>query len=189
MKGAILARFAAACFCLGVAVPLLAAQTPVTGAAINASPGKKNVTAAKPTQNCLSDLRAFDGQIEKDGYWLGGLGYGSGFPMGQYSGASAIGHQNERPSHEVRTLVASAVILARYGQQQQCEDVLTATRYIYKLHVAEMHNGRVPGADVSSWRQQDRYRALGRRSKHLIPNPVSFDDPLASDQLGGARIA
>jgi sporulation protein YlmC with PRC-barrel domain len=154
MKRVILASAVAGCFCLGVAVPRLAAQTPVAGAVSNTSAGEANVTAAKPAQRCLSDLRVFDSQMEKDGYWLGAPGHRFGSPMARYSGASVIDYQNVRPGYEIRTLVASAVILARNGRQQPCEDVLTATRDIYKVYVAEMHKRGVPAPDVSNWREQ-----------------------------------
>ena len=61
---------AGAFLCLGFATTLLAAQPAATGAAV------------KPAEKCLSDLRAFDNQMEKEGYWLGGSGYGYGYPMG-----------------------------------------------------------------------------------------------------------
>jgi hypothetical protein len=85
--------------------------------------------------------------------WLGGSGYGYGYPMEAYGlfgpgpGAGA-GYPTARSGYELRTLVASANILARQGQQQPCEDVLAATRNIYKVYVADMHSGRVPTADV-----------------------------------------
>ena len=84
--------------------------------------------------------------------WRGGYGYG--YPMGGGPAATATGYRNARPGYEVRTLVASANILARHGQQQPCEDVLATTRDIYKLYVADMHSGKMPMADVPGWRQQ-----------------------------------
>ena len=78
MKRSTLAGAVAALFCLGFATTLLAAE--------------KRVTAVKPAQKCLNDLRAFDNKMEKDGYWLGGSGYG--YEMYGYSGlyymASAV---------------------------------------------------------------------------------------------------
>jgi sporulation protein YlmC with PRC-barrel domain len=154
MKRSALASSAAACFCLCLAAPLLMAQTPVAGTVNNPSPGGKNVAATKPAEKCMSDLRTFDNQMEKDGYWLGGPGYGAGYPMGAYGRPGVIGYENARPGYEVRTLVASAVILARNGQQQPCEDVLSTTREIYKMYVSELHGKGVPTVDVSSWRHQ-----------------------------------
>ena len=102
--------------------------------------------------------------MQKDGYWLGGPGYGYGYPMAGFGvGPPMIdgrteetgpGYQNARPGYELRTLVAAANILARQGQQQPCEDVVATTREIYKVYVADMHSGRVPMAVEQGWRQQ-----------------------------------
>jgi sporulation protein YlmC with PRC-barrel domain len=132
---------------------------------VSQSPSVENKTAAiKPAEKCLTDLRAFDSQMDKDGYWLGGSGYGYGYPMAGYGfgppmmdgrpEATRMGYQNARPGYELRTLVAAANILAQQGQQQACEDVLTTTRQVYKVYVADMHSGKMPIADAQSWRRQ-----------------------------------
>lgn len=66
-----------ASLCLGFAAPLLAASSPKTDAE---SQSRKTDAAfnMKPARKCLTDLRAFDGQMQKDGYWLSGSGYGYG---------------------------------------------------------------------------------------------------------------
>ncbi len=127
MKRSILVSSVAACLCLGLAAPVLAAEPSVTGAVKASSPGEKTVAATKPAEKCLSDLRAFNSQMEKDGYWLGGSGYGYGYPMGgagygyrhpMMGGrpeATATGYQNVRPGYEVRMLIVSAKSLARHG--------------------------------------------------------------------------
>jgi sporulation protein YlmC with PRC-barrel domain len=184
MKRALLAGSVAAGF--GLAAPLLAAEPPVTGPVNHLSPSEKNISATIPAEKCLSDLLAFDGQMEKDGYWLGGSRYGYGYPMGGYGYTdpvagypAAAGNYNARPGYEVRMLVAAANILARHGQQQPCEDLLTTTRDIYKLYVADMHSGRVPMVDEPGWRQQQIVAALPVTSKN-----TSF----RSDQLLGTDV-
>jgi sporulation protein YlmC with PRC-barrel domain len=210
MKRSILASSVAACFCLGLAAPLLAAQPAVTGTANQPSPSEKS-SATKAAETCLSDLRIFDSQMEKDGHWLGGSGYGYGYPMGGsgygygyslggYPAATATGYQNARPGYELRILVASANILARHGQQQPCEDVLAATRDIYKLYVADLHSWGVPMADVPRWRQQQiaaaqpvTSKSTSFRSDELLGTDVrnsqnealgSVDDFVMSPQTG-----
>ena len=146
MERSTLAGAVAAFFCLGFATTLLAAE--------------KRVTAVKPAEKCLNDLRAFDKQMEKDGYWLGGSGYGYGYPMYGYGYGlyglgleTRAGFQNVRQGYELRTLVASANILARQGKQQSCEHVLAATRKIYNVYVADMRSGKVSPVDLQGWRQ------------------------------------
>jgi sporulation protein YlmC with PRC-barrel domain len=200
MKRLALFSSVATCICLGLTVPLLAAQPPVPGTANNPSPSEQSASATKSAEKCLSDLRAFDSQMEKDGYWLGGSGYGYGYPMGGagygYSypmgaspAATAAGYQNARPGYEIRILVASANILARHGQQQPCEDVLATTRDAYKLYLADMHSGRVPMVNMPNWRQRQVAAAqpvTGKdtsfRSDELLGTDVrnSHDEALGS---------
>jgi sporulation protein YlmC with PRC-barrel domain len=146
MKRSTLACSVAAFYCLGLPTTVLAAE--------------KKVTTVRPAEKCLNDLRAFDNQMEKDGYWLGSSGYGYGYPMYGYGlGIYGLGfgaedgYQYARQGYELRTLVASANILARQGQQQPCEDVLAATRNIYKVYMADMRSGKMPPVDVQGWRQ------------------------------------
>jgi len=161
MKHSILASSVGACLCLGFASPLLAAEAPATGMAKQPTVTEHAVAATEPAEKCLSDLRAFDSQMDKGGYWLGGSDYGYGYPMGGYGYGYPMGgfpaataYQNARPGYEVRTLVAAANILARQGQQQQCENLLTTTRDVYKHYVTDLHNGGVPAADEPGWRSQ-----------------------------------
>jgi len=194
MKRSTLAASVTACLCVVAVVPLLAAAPPATVVAAPATglavPPPATAAATTPASSdgiagsntadkCLSDLSAFDQQMEKDGYWLGASGYGYGYPMGGYGyamGAIPAGgaipvvtptpaagaspavvpgrYQDARPGYEVRMLIASANILARHGQDQACEEVLASSRDIYKTYVADMRSGKYPVADVPNWRQQ-----------------------------------
>jgi sporulation protein YlmC with PRC-barrel domain len=190
MKRSTITGSAAAFFGLGFAATLLAAQPAATGTAGQPSPAENKVAAAvQPAQKCLTDLRAFDDQMEKDGYWLGGSGYGYGYPLEGYgfgppmvdgrAEAAGIGYQNARPGYELRTLVSAAEILAQRGQQQPCEDVLATTRDIYQVYVDDMHSGRVPMADVQGWRRQQIAAA----------QPVTgTNSPFRLDQLVGTGV-
>jgi sporulation protein YlmC with PRC-barrel domain len=165
MKGSRFLGTVTACISLGLAAPLLAATPiptarPAAAVAVSpvASPGK-NVADTKPAVACLNDRRAFDVQMQKDGYWLSGSGFGYGYPMvgypgrGMAAGATGTGYQDVRPGYEVRTLIASANILARHGQGQPYEAVLATTRDVYKTYVSDMQSGKVPRANVPNWQQ------------------------------------
>jgi hypothetical protein len=165
MTSSILASSVAACICLGLATPLFAAEPTATGAANPPAPTEKTA-AAQPAQQCLTDLRAFDSQMQKDGYWLSGSGYGYGYPMmggyglgygmqeGGIPAKGTTGYRDARPGYDVRTLIAATNILARGGHQQACEDVLATTRDTYKLYVADLKSGKAPTADVPGWQQR-----------------------------------
>ena len=189
MKRSTLVGFRASCFLLGfgLASPLLAAEPQAAGTANPPSPA----SAIKPAEKCLSDLRAFDSEMRRDGYWLGDSGYGYGYPMMdgpgfgygyQMSGglaATATGYRNVRPGYEIRSLIAAANILARHGQQQECEDVLATTRNTYSLYLADMRRGGYKMANVPSWQQQQIAGAT----------PVTVKDAsFRSDQLVGIDV-
>jgi sporulation protein YlmC with PRC-barrel domain len=177
MKRSTLVSSVAACFCLSLAAPLLAAEPLATGTVNQPSPS--NVSA----ETCLSDLRAFYTQMEQDGYWLGGsplggYGYGYDYPEGTIPPGYA-GYRNARPGFEVRILVAAANILGRHGQQQPCEDSLTTARDIYKLYVSDMHSQGVPMADVPGWRKLQIAAAQPVTSKNTA---------IRSDELLGTSV-
>ena len=160
----------AASVCLGVLSPGALAQP----------------AAAKPAQQCLTDLKAFDGQLQKEGYWLHSYGYGYGYPMYGYGygyvaepNVAGVGYSNVRPGYEVRTLIASANILAQRGDQEACESSLSAARTVYVAYAADLSSGKVPRLDVSAWRRQQIAAAVS----------VSGGDmAFRSDQLLGAGV-
>ena len=73
-------RFAAG-FSVCFAGPLAAAPLPTPDAVAQAEPSSASVSGLTPAKACLSDLSAFDSQMEKEGYWPGGAGFGYGYPM------------------------------------------------------------------------------------------------------------
>ncbi|MHC2103589.1 PRC-barrel domain-containing protein [Methylobacterium sp. CM6246] len=165
--------------------PLHAAEEPQAGRAVE--------TDAKPAQACLDHLKAFDAQMEKDGYWLGGSGYGYGYPLGGYWAGSlgsdagmAMGaasammrYANARPGYEVRVLLAGADILARNGRQQPCEDVLVQIRASYEEYKTDLQSRDLRVAN-----------ALGFRKQELsLAEPVaSRTTALRSDDLLGSEV-
>ena len=175
MKRPVLLSFTAAGLCLGLVVPLLAAPPPT-----NDPPASvKTFPASGPAATCRSDVQIFNGQMEKDGYWLGGTGYGYGYPMGGigfgaegygdgygYASSDAPGYRNARPGYEIRILLASANILAENGQQQACEGVLGTTRGIYKLYVTEMHHRGLRPVDEPGWQRKQIAAAQPVTAEH-----------------------
>jgi sporulation protein YlmC with PRC-barrel domain len=191
MIRSMLAGSVAACICLGLAAPLLAAEPPAPATANPAAPVENTAAANQPAQQCLTDLRAFDGQMQKDGYWLSGSGYGYGYPMmGGYGFGygypmnggvtpTQTGYRDARPGYDVRTLIAAANILARGGHQQACEDVLATTRDTYNVYVADLKSGKAPTANVPGWQQEQIAAAQPVTAKN-----TSF----RSDQLLGTAV-
>ncbi len=165
MKRMALIPCIAASVLLGLAAPPLAAGASAASAKDEHSPEGTKGSPAKPAEKCLANLRVFDSQMEKDGFWLGSSGYGYGYPMGAFGyygfGYPMVGdpvaivsrYQNARPGYEVRVLVTSANILAQRGQEQQCENMLATTRDVYKLYLADMHKNGAAKADMPAWQQ------------------------------------
>lgn len=220
MKHSTLVVSLTASLCFGFATLSLAAQPPESAAARKPSPDTNTASKMNASKKCVSDLSAFDSQMQKDGYWLGGSGYGGygyGYPIYGYgygygydvggtsaSGAAgtpaATGYQRGRPGYEIRTLIASANILAQRGQQQACEALLVATRDIYKGYAADMRKGGMARMDMPNWRGQQIAAAqpvtgsnASFRSDQLIGTDVfnpkgeglgSVDDIIHSPQTG-----
>ncbi len=192
MSRSTLTSSVAACILLGVTTPLLAAPPAATATGTASVGSAEQIAATKPAEKCLSDLRAFDKDMEKGGYWMGGSGYGYGYPMDGYGyaapmgvypaggpGGTATGYQTARPGYEIRTLIVSANILARHGQQDACESVLATTQDIYKGYAADLRDGKMPMADMDGWRQRQIAGALPVTGKD-----VSF----RSDELIGTDV-
>ena len=185
----------AAAISVGMAASVHAA-TPAQADAKAGIPSDASV-ATKSTQQCRSDLRAFDVQMQKDGYWFRGAGYGYcyGYPIGGYGigynydegkpvamgsehSLAATAYWRARPGYEVRTLLASAKILADRGQQPACEALLSATRDVYSRYAADLRKGEVPRANLGRWRSEQLAAA----------QPISSATSYRSDQLIGTGV-
>ena len=138
-----------------------------------------------PAKQCLTDLKAFDTIQHKDGYWLDGGGYGYGYPVYGYGYSYGARYDESnrylraRPGYEVRTMIASARILAMNGHQVACENVLSAARDTYTAYVTELRKGQVPTPDVSTWRRDQIQTAVPVTSTNLV---------YRSDDLIGASV-
>ena len=173
---------------LGLSAPLWAATVaPASTEHAGASP------SVKPAQKCLSDVHAFESKMQKDGYWLHGSGLGYGYPMYGYGydnpvpppamGAATsldkTGYWRARPGYEIRTLVASATILAQRGQQQTCEALLATTRVLYGQYSEDLRRGDAPRSDGAAWRRERLAEA-----QPVADNKTSY----RSDQLIGTDV-
>ncbi len=146
--------------------------------AVVAEPAPAVPMSAKPAEVCLKDLQAFNAQMEKDGYGFGRSEFSDGYPMLGY-GHPLGGYQHARPGYEIRTLTSAANILARNGQQQSCEDVLTTSRNIYKDYTTALTAEKAPEMDRTERRAQAIAKAVP-----VEGNAKSF----RSDQLVGMDI-
>jgi sporulation protein YlmC with PRC-barrel domain len=167
--------------------------------ALAAPPVMAEATSGSAANQCLTDLRAFNSQMQKDGYWLGGYGgaadpalggygYGYGYPLdgsgygagvNDSQGDAGASYLNARPGYEIRSLLAAADILARHEQIQPCEGVLAATRDQYKQYVADMGKAGMKMTNVPGWQLQQIAAA----------QPVaSTTSAFRSDQLLGTDV-
>lgn len=166
--------------------PFIASFTVSACLAVVSLSAVAQTASAKPAQQCLADLKAFDKQLQTDGYWVDGSGYGYGYPVygfgGGYLGEPVMGgagYSRMRPGYELRTLLASSNILAQRGDQQACESSLTSARGIYNSYLAEQRSGKVPRTDVSAWRRQQIASAVTVKGADIA---------FRSDQLVGAGV-
>ncbi len=113
MKHSTLVGVIAASIFLALAGPILAAQ-PVPSGPTNIQPAGE---PANPAAKCLGDLSAFNDKMATDGYWA------NIYPVGGF---------------EVRGLVSSVTVLGQQGEQQLCEDMLSMTRGVYTLYLADI---------------------------------------------------
>ena len=171
---------------LGIVPSALAATDPAAAPAAVSS----QVPTAAPAAACMSAVRAFTAEMSNQGYWLGASDYGYGYPMGGYgygfgmmTGGRATGaiggYATARPGYAIRTLVASANILAQTGNKAGCETVLASARALNTTYAASLHDRGVAFADEPGWRQRQI-----AASQPVTGKDVSF----RSDQLLDADV-
>jgi sporulation protein YlmC with PRC-barrel domain len=130
--------------------------------------------------------------MTKGGYWVADDADSLGYPVGapgegmdgrttSESGVQARGpgYFSGRPGYELRVLMASANILSRHGQQQPCEDVLTATRELYKIYLLDLQRAGVTPVDLPGWRQRQIAAAIPVKESNIA---------FRSDELLGVEV-
>lgn len=168
--------------CLVSLGPSLAAQPAANKAAV-VTPA---ATQPPPASKCLGDVKAFSAEMSKGGYWLGGSDFGYGYPMGGYGygygmmggerGAGFTGYGSARPGYQVRTLISSATILGRLGQQQSCEAVLSTARTTYQRYAADLHGRGVMAVDQPGWQARQIAAAVPVTGKDVSFRPDQLVD-------------
>jgi sporulation protein YlmC with PRC-barrel domain len=161
--------------------PAFAAE-PIAATSVGAEPSGP----IKPAESCLRDLGSFDARMEKDGFWIGGPGYGFGYPLGLWGqgqsypiGHFGSGYAHARPSYNLRALIVAANILAQRGEQKLCEDILSETGKFYDSYLSDMRSQGMPMAKTPDWWQEQITASLP-----VTSSDVSF----RSDQLLGANV-
>lgn len=184
---------------LGFTGPLLAAPSlPMLAAAGDASAKPAAAADVKPDHACMSDLRTFSEQMQKEGYWLRGSDLGYGYPMYGYGigyetgigygglltadrsgNKDTRGYLSARPGYEVRMLLGSASILADRGESEACRAVLASARNLYARYAADLREGKVSTVDSVGWKRQQLASA----------KPVAASESAyRSDQLIGTDV-
>ena len=183
------------CLYFALTGSLLAAPT----ANANATPAPAaggDAAPATSADGCRSHLNDFSHRMEKDGYWVAGEGYSLGYPVdaagfGMYGGMTSgpaiqargaymgPGDYNERPGYEVRVLIGSANILARHGQQQLCEGVLTETRGVYEGYLSDLQREGATQVDLPQWRERQIAAAVSVKGSNAT---------FRSDELLGVEV-
>lgn len=169
--------------CLASFGPLLAAEPASTATTATTA---QTPAAAKPSEECLNDVKGLDAEMTKGGYWLGGSEASYGYPMGGYGygygmmgGEGGMGYGSARSGYQIRTLVASATVLGQLGQQQACDAVLNSARAVYGRYSADMHGRGIGAADGAGWQARQiaaavpvTDKAVSFRSDQLIDSNV-----------------
>ena len=197
MKRSAILTTAAVLAGLGISLPVLAVDTPATT-------GQKPVSgsqpaAAKPAEACMSAVRSFTAEMSKQGYWMGGSDYGYGYPIEGYGYGYGYGmmgagrpigpdtrYGTARPGYEIRTLVASANILAKSGNQQACDGVLASARTIYTRYAADLKDRGLSLTDRPGWRQREIAAAQPVTAKDTS---VRYDQLLDADVVSPGDLA
>ncbi len=132
--------------------------------------------------DCLSDVRGFDQELADSGYWMGGSEDGV---AGGNDAPNSDGFRSLRPSHELRMLVASAVILARQHHDKRCADVLASAREIYHQKSKDKVNNRPPVVTVEDWRRAEVASAVAVTDNY----PFYRSDELIGTEVRDPRCA
>lgn len=161
-------------------------------------------------EQCLEDLQAFADRQAEEGYWFSGYRYGTGWrygvgPRGGMAGTppaagtaapaavpgadpwGAAGWQVS-PGHEIRSLENAAAVLARQGDEEGCQYLLTRLEETYTRYAGQLREAGVEPGEISAWRQQQIAAAVPVGEVEQV---LSLDDILgtevrnpADDELG-----
>ncbi|WP_414476100.1 PRC-barrel domain-containing protein [Microvirga sp. M2] len=153
-----------------------------TGVMAQQAPQPSAPAPRPAAQPCLNDLTAFGERMDKDGFWLNGYGYrwAYGNPPAVVAPWGTLTEFGiDAPRFQIQTLYSTASVLARRGNEQACQTVLSELGAVYDQRVAQLRQAGIEPGQVISWRQ----RLL------LEAQPVTqLGRALSIDDLSGADV-
>jgi sporulation protein YlmC with PRC-barrel domain len=84
----------------------------------------------------------------------------------------------ERPSYEIRALMNAAVVLARRGDEQGCQQLVNTTDEIYGQYSAQLAELGLSADEVTTWRQE---QIVASRPVSEIQGAIRTTDLVGSD--------
>jgi len=165
-------------------------MAPIAAVALFIGTGVKAQQVAQPSapapqavaQRCLNDLNAFGERMDKDGFWLNGYGYRWAYGLSPatvtpWGALTEFGINS--PRFQIQALYSTANVLARRGNEQACQTVLTELGKVYDQRIAQLRQAGIDSGQVISFRQR----------LVLAAQPVTQLGPaLSIDDLSGADI-
>lgn len=136
-------------------------------------------TNSRLAENCMSDLRAFGSELDREGYWLTGWGsrwgygtarrgYGAAGPVDRGDTTGTAPTANPRnvvggpwgsapygvmsPRYQIRTLYMAADVLAHRGDESACQQVLRELKQAHDGYVAGLKQAGVEPGEIVDWR-------------------------------------
>ncbi|MFZ5781444.1 MAG: PRC-barrel domain-containing protein [Pseudomonadota bacterium] len=184
---------------VAVLAAITIAATPMTTGAQQSPPrqqaagGQDGSARQEVARQCLTDLAAFERDLQKDDYWITGWGDRWGRPHAAAAarsaavpatatvspwGARTVSGINS-PRYQIRILHAAANVLGHRGDQDGCSNVLSELKDLYRQHTQALQEAGIKPGDVRSWRQE----------RIVMAQPIGkLGMPLSVDEVTGTEV-